>query len=352
MNVHISYKDRKTPDIEKEINHLVEKLRKRLQVFRPELIHLRGVVEQNSAREGITVSLNLRLPSGQMAAQRSASTASSAVKAACDDLLQQISKHKDLLRNSRKWQRRRVADFRPPQSQVAFEDTVAAVHVPTASSDDIRSYVNASLGRLERFVERELYFRETAEEIAADFVSKEEVIDEAIARALSDGSNGGEKPESIALEPWLYRLALRVIDDLSARTPESLLSVHLEDSARRPNVRASDEPELQFHQPDETLTGENVIADRRTSTPEDIASSDEMITLVQFALGNANRADREAFILHALEGFSLDEIGIITDSKPDQVRSSIEQAREHLRHLAPLANSFKSKPVGLASAKA
>jgi len=30
MNVHISYKLRKTPDLEKEINHLVEKLRKRL----------------------------------------------------------------------------------------------------------------------------------------------------------------------------------------------------------------------------------------------------------------------------------------------------------------------------------
>ena len=217
MNVHISYKDRKTPDIEKEINHLVDKLRKRLQVFRPELVHLRGVVEQSSAREGITVSLNLRLPSGQMAAQKSASNASSAVKAAFDDLLQQISKHKDLLRNSHKWQRRRVADFRP-QSQVAFEDTVAAVHVPMASSDDIRSYVNASLGRLERFVERELYFRETAEEITVDFVSKEEVIDEAIARALTDGANGSEKPESIALEPWLYRLALRAIDDLSARS--------------------------------------------------------------------------------------------------------------------------------------
>ena len=113
MNVHISYRDRKTPDIEKDINHLVEKLRKRLQVFRPELVHLKGVVEQNSPREGTTVSLNLRLPSGQMAVQKSASTASSAVKAAFDDLLQQVSKHKDLLRNSHKWQRRRVADFRP-----------------------------------------------------------------------------------------------------------------------------------------------------------------------------------------------------------------------------------------------
>jgi RNA polymerase sigma factor (sigma-70 family) len=325
---------------------LIEKLRKRLQVFRPELVHLKGLFEQNSPREGTTVSLNLRLPSGQMAVKKSASSAASAVKAAFDDLLQQISKHKDLLRNSHKWQRRRVADF-SPKSRVAFEDTVAAVHVPTASSDDIRSYVNASLGRLERFVERELYFRETAEEITPDSVTKDEVIDEAIARALSNGANGGDKPEALALEPWLYRLALRSIEDLSARSPESLLSFHLEDSARRPNVRASDEPELQFHQPDETLTGENVIADRRVSTPEDIASSDEMVALVQFALEGASRADREAFILHAIEGFSLDEIGVITDRNPDEVRSSIELARKHLRHLAPLASRFKPKPDSL-----
>jgi RNA polymerase sigma factor (sigma-70 family) len=346
MNVHISYKVRKTPDIEKDVNQLIEKLRKRLQVFRPELVHLKGLFEQNSPREGTTVSLNLRLPSGQMAVKKSASSAASAVKAAFDDLLQQISKHKDLLRNSHKWQRRRVADF-SPKSRVAFEDTVAAVHVPTASSDDIRSYVNASLGRLERFVERELYFRETAEEITPDSVTKDEVIDEAIARALSNGANGGDKPEALALEPWLYRLALRSIEDLSARSPESLLSFHLEDSARRPNVRASDEPELQFHQPDETLTGENVIADRRVSTPEDIASSDEMVALVQFALEGASRADREAFILHAIEGFSLDEIGVITDRNPDEVRSSIELARKHLRHLAPLASRFKPKPDSL-----
>ena len=341
MNVHISYKDRKTPDIEKEINHLVDKLRKRLQVFRPELVHLKGSIEQNSAREGITMSLNLRLPSGQMAVQKSAPTASAAVKAAAEDLLQQISKHKEILRNSHKWQRRRVADFRL-QSQVPFEQTVAAVQVPTASSDDIRSYVNANLGRLERFVERELYFRETAEEILPDSVTKEEVIDEAIARALGDGS---EKPERLALEPWLYRLAMRSIDDLSASSPEIASSVHLEDSARKPNVRASDEPELQFHQPDEMLTGENVIADRRLSTPEDIAYSDEMITLIQFALNGAGRPDREAFVLHAVEGFSEEEIASITDRKPEEVRSSIAKAREHLRRAGPIPSRFKAKLI-------
>lgn len=340
MNVHFSYKDRKTPDIEKEINHLIEKLRKRLQVFRPELVHLKGLIEQNSAREGITVSLNLRLPSGQMAVQKSAPNAASAVKAASEDLLQQVSKHKDMLRNSHKWQRRRVADFRP-QSEVPFEQTVAAVPLPTASSDDIRSYVNANLARLERFVERELYFRETAEEVLPDSVSKEEVIDEAIARALGDGS---EKPERLALEPWLYRLAMRSIDDFCAGATEGT-PVPLEDSARKPNVRASDEPELQFHQPDETLIGENVIADKRMSTPEDIAYSDEMITLIQFALDGASRPDREAFVLHAVEGFSEEEIATITDRKPEEVRSSIDSAREHLRQAGSIPHRFKTKPM-------
>src|SRR5438874_10401070 len=157
MNVHISYKVQKTPDIEKEINHLIEKLRKRLQVFRPELVHLKGVIEQNSPREGTIVSLNLRLPSGQMAVQESASTATAAIKAALDDLLQQITKHKDLLRSSHKWRHRRAEKPRA-EPRVPFEQTVAAVQPQMVSSDDIRSYVNANLSRLDRVVERELVF--------------------------------------------------------------------------------------------------------------------------------------------------------------------------------------------------
>ena len=339
MNVHISYKLRKTPDLEKEIDHLVEKLRKRLQVFRPELLHLKGVVEQNSPREGATVSLNLRLPSGQLAAQRSAPTALAAIKSGFDDLLQQTTRHKELLRSSHKWARRRSARSRT-EAQVPFEQTLASIQPSTVSAEDIRCYVNANLSRLERFVERELYFRETAEQLASDAVTKDEVIDEVIAGALGDG---GDKPDKMALEPWLYRLAIHAIGDLLARSSDNVLSVHLEDSARAPNVRASDEPELQFHQPDETLTRESVIADRRTATPEDIASSDEMNTLVEFALAAAKPRDREVFILHTMEGFTVAEIASITDRKPESITASILAAREHLRRSPPIASRFKNR---------
>ncbi len=342
MNVHFCYKVRKTPDIEKELNHQVERLRKRLQVFRPELVHLKGMVEQNSAREGAIVSLNLRLPSGQMAAQKRAPAPSAALKAAFDDLVQQINRHKEILRSAHKWPRqRRVPDARP-KHEMPFENTLAAVQPPVVSPEDIRTYVNVNLARLERFVERELYFREAAEQVPADAISKEEVVDEAILRALGET---GEKPERLALEPWLYRLALHALDEMIARADENNHSVHLEESARKRNVRASDEPELQFHQPDEAITEETIIADRRVSTPEQIASSDEMLRLMETALRGTSRPAREAFILYAVEGFTPDEIAAITDRKLDEVRAAVTMAQEHLRKSAVFASSSKHSLV-------
>ncbi len=350
MNVHVSYRLHKIPAVEKDVQHQIEKLQKRLQVFRPELVHLKGVVEESSAREGISVSLNLRLPSGQMAVQKSASTASAAVKSAFEDLLQQVNKHKDLLRSSHKWQRDRRGNSSrpgPPVREIPFEKTLAAVFPPAVSADDVRSYVNVNLARLERFVEREIYIRESQEAVPPDILTKEEVIDEAIAAALG---NGGEKPERLALEPWLYRLALEALDELSRADESNGNAVHLEDSARRRNVKASDEAELQFHQPDESITGETVIPDSRVATPEQIMASDEMLRIVASTLRDLEAGPREAFILHALEGFSVDEITAITGHSSDRVVTFISAAREHLRKAPTLARQFDKRlaPTGAA----
>lgn len=340
MNVHVSYRLHKTPTVEKDIQHQIEKLRKRLQVFRPELVHLKGSVEESSPREGTIVSLNLRLPSGQMAVQKSAPTAEAAVKTAFEDLIQQLNKHKEVLRSSHKWQRRRNEASQRRVTQTPFEQTLAAVYPPTISAEDIRSYVNVNLSRLERFIEREIYIREAQELIVPDTLTKEEVIDETIAAALADGQ---EKPERLTLEPWLYRLALRALDELSRTDESNGNAVHLEDSARRRNVKASDEAELQFHQPDESITGETVIPDGRVATPEQIMASDEMMRLIASALRDVGAGPREAFILYAIEGFGIEEIAAITAMPGEKVLASISTARDHLRKEPGLAREFRGR---------
>lgn len=335
MNVHISYKTAKAPDLEKQFNHQIEKLGRRLQVFRPELVHLKGIIEQNTTREGVVVSLNLRLPSGQMASHEAGPTAVAAVKAAFSDLVAQLTRHKDMLRSH---QRRRVLRRSVREQSlpgVPFEQTAAAVHAPLASVEDIKSYVDANLARLERLVERELRYRETNGFLQPNLISREEVIGEAIAAALGDEE---ERPELLSLERWLYRLAILAINRLTSGNGEAVTAVPLETSARKQNVRGSDEPQLQYHQPDEMMLQAEVIADRRMATPEDAAASDEMIDIVDGALKGGSREEREAFILYVFEGFTVREIAAISDRKEDQVRSAIEVARHRLQEMLPVSH--------------
>jgi DNA-directed RNA polymerase specialized sigma24 family protein len=144
----------------------------------------------------------------------------------------------------------------------------------------------------------------------------------------------------VSLEPWLYRLALQAFDQLSRTDDSDANAVHLEDSARPRNVKASDEPQLQFHQPDESITGETIIPDSRVSTPEQIIASDEVLRLIASALRDLGSGPREAFILHAIEGFSVDEIVGITGHSSERVLTFISAARDHLRKTPTLTRQF------------
>ncbi len=341
MNVHVSYKGSKPPELEKQIEQQIGKLRKRLQVYKPDLVRLRvSVDDKKPPREGPCISLDLRLPSGDLAAAATGADHISAVKLAFDDLTERLTKHKDQLRQRHKWVRRGVEERGRPQPQVPFEETFAAVQPSIISGEDIASYVNANLYRLNRFVEREVRYREASGLLEEDQVTREEVIDEAIATALGDSV---DKPEKLALEPWLYRLAIRAINELADRNSTATNTVTLDQGTRRANVGASDDVHFQYHQPDETMTQRENIPDRGISTPEEIAASDEMITMVEAALMGSRGEDREAFLLYAVEGFTPEEIAAISDRSIDQVRASVIAAREHLREALPVSGKLKDK---------
>jgi RNA polymerase sigma factor (sigma-70 family) len=364
MNLHFSFKAAKSPDLENDIQQHVQKLEKRLQVFRPELIHLRGTLD-HAPREAFGVSLNLRLPSGQISSQSNAGSASAALKVAFNDLVNQLGRHKELLRSQHKWQRQKFQTARTltPPVEETFADqrnqpageavprqaNGKATHAeiteaafadenrPTVQSD-VRSYINANLPRLERFVGRELRYLDASGQGISPQISVDEVIDEVVVTALS----ADERPYQLPIERWLYRLALQAIKRIAAGEAD-FDTIPLEQNIGVQNVTGSDENFLQFHQPGETLNREDVIADVRASNPEDLAASDELIDQLEDALQGVGREEREAFVLYAIEGFTVDEIASVTDRKADDVRASIERSREHLGRKLPASHTLKKK---------
>ncbi len=371
MNLHFSFKAAKSAVLENEIQQHVQKLEKRLQVFRPDLVHLHGTLD-HAPRESFAVSLNLRLPSGQLTVQSSGSSASAAVKVAFSDLVSQLGRHKELLRSQHKWQRQK--DQRQRAIEVAPEDVASEAPMaddtfipsvlPPASQRktnghstpaeineavfadenrpniqaDVRSYIDANLPRLERFVARELRYVEANDLGGATPIPVNEVVDEVVVTALS----AEQKPPHLVLERWLYRLAIQAIKRIAAGEAD-FDRVPLEQHVGTQNVTGSDENFLQFHQPGETLNREDVIADVRASNPEELAASDELIDQLETALHGVSREEREAFVLYAIEGFTVDEIAEVTDRPADQVRGAIERSREHLGRKLPASHTLKKK---------
>jgi len=341
MNVHFSYKASKNPETEREIQQQTEKLAKRLQVFRSELVHLHGIVAESPTKGGgITVSLNLRLPSGQMATQNTSATGVGAVKTGFHDLIHQLNAHKDLLRNRHKWRR-----LSKEHRRVPFEQTVAAVGANGAPTDgvtlasrDIDQYVATELPRLNRFIDRELRYREATGMLQPNLVSREEVVDEAIATALSGEEH---RPDKVSVERWLYGLALKSISAVTARNSDETGTVHLEVPAGKPNVSGTDDAYLQFHQPDDKLSTEDILPNPDISTPEAVALSDEFIDQVQKALTGAPTEQREAFTLFAIEGFTIDEIAQVSKRDAAEVKKSIKAARSIVDHKLPNGNVLK-----------
>jgi RNA polymerase sigma factor (sigma-70 family) len=152
-----------------------------------------------------------------------------------------------------------------------------------------------------------------------------------------------EDGRAILLSPesWFHRLALQAVRRLIKSNADTG-TFSLDAPAGKQNVTGSDENVLQYHQPDDSLPEESVIGDAAARTPEEIFSSEEMVAQLDIVLHEVNTRDREAFVLYTLEGFTVDEISRLTDHPPEQVRKSIQHAREWVRQKLPEQNQFRS----------
>jgi RNA polymerase sigma-70 factor (ECF subfamily) len=343
MNVHISYKTGKTPEIEREFQHQLQRLQPRLQVFKPELVHFHAIIDKQNGH-AVTTSLNLRLPSGQLAAQESGENIVSAIKAAFTDLLSQITRHKDLLRGQWNRKGRRVsarkqvaASAQPSTEPSGASGRLAGDGSQEGISQELGVWINASLPRLQRFIERELQYRIAAGQMREDLITAEEVIDEVMVSVLSQDE---AKPQALSLESWLNRLALRSLRTLAESNADTA-SVSLDAPAGIQNVTGSDENVLQYHQPDDSLPEESVIADISVRTPEEIFASEEMVAQLDIVLHQVRPEDREAFVLYGLEGFTIEEIARISDQPPENIRERIHHARKKLQQALPAHNQIK-----------
>lgn len=108
MKLSISHKlEESREPLEQETQRRLEKMRKLLKSYEPDLVQLHGNIEKRPRKQEYVFSLNLSLPTGTLHAVGVAPDVRACVKAAFAEIEAQIKKHMALLRKDYEWKRKR-----------------------------------------------------------------------------------------------------------------------------------------------------------------------------------------------------------------------------------------------------
>ena len=287
------------------------KIRRMLPTFQGPDLELHISLERLPRGNQFQTVLVLTTPQTTLRVEDMETSAATSVGRAFDELFRKVKRFKSRLNREQFWQRETSNRQPAPLPPVARE---------------LENAINSSLDRVEGYIRRELFHRALVDGIPADALQPEAVLDEVFLEVTAKPES---RPEQVPVEQWMIQISREAID----RRVQSLLLTeddrHVEDRVR-PELDWEDET-LHFHQPDEILHVEDLISDRHMSTPEDLIAKEEVRERLQKAVALLPRSIRESFVLFDMEGFSSDEVAMVTGKDPAQVLEDVERARLELR---------------------
>lgn len=309
MNLHLTVQVPRSPELDELVERFHGKLEPLLAAFQPELVQLQGRWVRHTSREGVSCSLNLHLPTGQLSSEQTASTAQLAFRGASEDLLRQLHRHKQRLRQTRPHGRSTSHGNGRPASAPA-----SAARAIAARRTDLAGYFGKHYDEVLTFVRRQLILAELWGDPAAVGLDAEEVLDEVVLAALQ------AEPRELQQNRgrWLRLLAAAAIHRLEksyGRVEHGLNIASLETEPR-----AESEPD-----------------------PEQLAGMTEMMQQLTVALQGLPAAQRRDMILYMIEGFRPEEMARISHRSRQQVEASLRIATAALRQQPRLPDSMRQR---------
>jgi RNA polymerase sigma factor (sigma-70 family) len=321
MNLHLTVQVPRSPELNQQIDRFHAKLEPLLAAFQPELVQLQGRMVRHTSREGVLCRLNLHLPTAQLASEKAAATAQAAFRAAAEDLVSQLNKHKQRLRLTRPHvrRRRRLAGAVPAVSHVERQA-------------DLAGYFGSHADQVLAFVRRQIELREHLGELPEGRLNAVEVLDEVVVRALA------ARPGSVGLNRgrWLLMLAAQSIHDLAKDYGDHPHGQEMHSlDAQMPQPQPGAEP------PEAIRLAQVIAADRRN--PEQVAATAEALERLASALLRLPPQQRHDLVLYLLEGFRPQELAELTHRAEADVRRSLEQAEAGLRAQPEVPGLFNQR---------
>lgn len=174
---------------------------------------------------------------------------------------------------------------------------------------------------LRDYVRRRVRYYVETEGLDATQLPAEDFVNESFATALRRRGPGGDRISVIILRDIARTLIGREVERLrQARVRE----VSLDTPITSPQALAGAYGE-------EEITLADVIPDLSMPLPAEVYEEGEFWACIDRTFSGLPEPWREVFFLHAVDGFSLDEVARLKGRPVEAIIHSVSQTREHLR---------------------
>ena len=305
------------------------RLEKLLVHYHPDFREIRLTVSahhQNQERSWYEIRAVILLPTGTLAAEANDKDPQAALDRVADELVTEIKRHKERVRHDYIFKRKARN-----RADLSAAGPLLKKDVEHGRRNDFFGLLRPHLRFLRDQAQRELRKLELDGTLHRGELTVDDLLDEVLVLAWE---RFAERPRHLSLDLWLTNLLEEALEQWIKQEPRPHLSLEEKVKTTLPDeVPQVDEQEwwswlLGY---DEVLALEDLIPDENGTTAWEQLEAEEQRDHLLSLTGELPRAQRQAFLLHELEGYATDEIAMLQDRPENQVKADIESARQTLR---------------------
>jgi RNA polymerase sigma factor (sigma-70 family) len=305
------------------------RMQKLLSPYRADLLEIRLTVSprgRGSRSAGYEVRAVIHLPTGTLAAEADDKDPLVALDRVADALVTEIKRHKELVRRDFIYKRKsRNRDNLSAAGAMLQRDAEGG------RREDFFQLLRPQLRFLRNYARRELRILELQGLLHRGEVTEDDVLDEVLTRAWQ---RFADRPRHLRLDLWLTDLLHDTLERWVKQEPRRHASLEEKVGETWPDeVPQPDEEEwwAPLLGEEETFTLGDLIPDVRATDAWEQLDAEEQKDRILSLLAELPPAQRQAFLLHALEDYNTAEIALLQGRPEGEVKADIEAARKTLR---------------------
>jgi RNA polymerase sigma factor (sigma-70 family) len=311
------------------------RLQKLLVRYRTDLQEIRLTVychPQGPERRWYEARADIHLPTGTLAARADDKDPQVTLDRITDALATEIKRHKERVRHEYLFKRkaRSRADLSAAGPQLQREAEIGR-------REDFFRLLRPLLRFLRDHARRELRILEEKGTLHRGEATVADLLDEVLSLAWQ---RFADRPRQLPLDLWLTDLLHETVEGWIKQEPRPHVSLEEKPEMALPSTvppmeekQAKEEKEWWDEVPpfEETVLLEDLIPGSEGTEASEELEAEEERNRVLSLLGELPAAQRQAFLLHALENYDTAEIAMLQDRPENQVKADIEAARQTLR---------------------